>query len=613
MQSKSAHPEKKSTRQRLILLFIGAAVILTAVCLRQDGTDEQRAKSDFRKIESQLRSRVLTDELRSKLKGPAADAGQAVFLSVCSSRRARVCRGTGPDLDSAWSAAKNALEAGFKEDPASPRWLKADIVCFAEPISAKSLSADLAKTRSNYYFYGLAFDNRFSTALLEQEMNGLRLYNRKKGAVNLNRLNAYLKTTHRPELDRRPKEYFRFRCLGWICDEEGRVHALADEGSKYGRRDPVIIDKACADRILLGASDYLKRQLKSDGSFSYIVYPRIGKSVDSKYSIIRHAGTIWSLCQSYHLNGDAGTLTAAKKAVGYMKTKTVFRDPQTCYLFSSEKNSFQLGGSALAVLALTEYMDAAQNKEYLDLCQAFGRGILSMMNRETGEFIHSLNKDFSTHKKFEVIFYDGEAAFALCRLYKLTGDKKYLDAAQRAVDRFIAEDYTKHSDHWVAYALSDITKYIHDRPEYYRFALKNISVNMDRLEKLQTPAPTKLEMLLAAFETYDRMLKKGIDPGDFDAGRFLRLIGDRADAQLNGFFFPEYAMYMEKPDSILYAFYDRKDSFRIRIDDVQHNMGGYYAYRNNYERLIERGMPKNSKDKSAPNAAQKTEEQTNRQ
>ena len=54
---------------------------------------------------------------------------------------------------------------------------------------------------------------------------------------------------------------------------------------------------------------------------------------------------------------------------------------------------------------------------------------------------------------------------------------------------------------------------------------------------------------------------------------------------LNGYFFPEYAMYMKNPERILNAFFVRHDGFRVRIDDVQHNIDGYYQYYKNYNKM----------------------------
>ena len=63
------------------------------------------------------------------------------------------------------------------------------------------------------------------------------------------------------------------------------------------------------------------------------------------------------------------------------------------------------------------------------------------------------------------------------------------------------------------------------------------------------------------------------------------------DMKLNGVFWPEYAMYMPYPSKIMGAFYTRSDNFRIRMDDIQHNVYGYYNYWKNYDILLENGMP----------------------
>ncbi|MDO5297683.1 MAG: hypothetical protein Q4F00_13830 [bacterium] len=603
MSRESVYSKIKSVKT----LLLCAAVVLLALLARPGGLLRQaQTKTELDKFEPALRSAALNDEVREKLKNPLTKAGQVVFLSVCDGKqRARVYSGTGPDLDSAWSAAKNKLEDGLIEQPLQIRWLKADIVCRVQPVSAKQLAIGLKKARHNYYRFGLSFDSTFSKALIEQEMDGARGYNYEKGGLHLSNINSYLKKAHRPTISKLPKKYWRFQCLGYLYGEDGQIYALTPQGREYGRRLIGLIDKAYAAQIISNASAYLRNQIKPDGTFCYAIQPRINKESKS-YNTIRHAGAIWSLCQSYRVNGEASDLKEVQKAIGYLQKQTIYSAPDACYLYSPESNDCHLGGNALAILALTEYMDAAKTDEYKELCRAYGNGILTMMDQKTGEFVHILKKDFSLKQKFSVIYYDGEAAFALARLYKLTGDKKYLEAAQRAADHFIAADYTKHCDHWVAYAFNEITKYTDSRPDYYQFALKNITVNMNKLEQIRTPAPTKLEMLMAAFETYDRMLNKGLDPGKFDSKRFLRLIYSRADVQLNGYFFPEFAMYMAEPERILYAFTERAADYRTRIDDVQHNLGGYCAYWNNYDSLIGRGLldslqkPENSPSASSP-------------
>ena len=236
----------------------------------------------------------------------------------------------------------------------------------------------------------------------------------------------------------------------------------------------------------------------------------------------------------------------------------------------------------------------ALRRRYTEIACALGNGILSLLNSETGEFSHVLNMDFSLKECYRTVYYDGEAAYALCRLYRLTKEEKWLFYAEKAVDHFLAADYTRYRDHWVAYAMNEITRYIH-RDDYDTFALRNARVNLDFLYKRETTYHTFLELLMVTFETYERILAE--NPGlpylkEFDLPYFLRTIRVRADRMLNGFFFPEYAMYMRCPDKILGSFMVRHDGFRVRIDDVQHNIGGFYLYYKNYSRLLALGMPK---------------------
>lgn len=236
----------------------------------------------------------------------------------------------------------------------------------------------------------------------------------------------------------------------------------------------------------------------------------------------------------------------------------------------------------------------ALRRRYTEIACALGNGILSLLNPETGEFSHVLNMDFSLKERYRTVYYDGEAAYALCRLYRLTKEEKWLFYAEKAVDHFLAADYTRYRDHWVAYAMNEITRYIH-RDDYDTFALRNARVNLDFLYKRETTYHTFLELLMVTFETYERILAENPDLPylkEFDLPYFLRTIRVRADRMLNGFFFPEYAMYMRCPDKILGSFMVRHDGFRVRIDDVQHNIGGFYLYYKNYSRLLALGMPK---------------------
>lgn len=428
----------------------------------------------------------------------------------------------------------------------------------------------------------------------------------------------------------------------------GCVIPLIPDGLSRGRREIQNLDAAAARSFVTAAASFLEKQVQQDGSFRYGYYPRFDRVIPG-YNCMRHASTIWSLLCQYRMTKKVSVLSLAARSIEYMLSHAlVYRDPDTAYLSEPLKDEIKLGGGGVLILAITEYLDLcsgeshpeilcsgeprseilcseeprpailrsgkpltkapnaeilharealpeqeALRRRYTEIACALGTGILSLLNPETGEFSHVLNMDFSLKERYRTVYYDGEAAYALCRLYRLTKEEKWLFYAEKAVDHFLAADYTRYRDHWVAYAMNEITRYIH-RDDYDTFALRNARVNLDFLYKRETTYHTFLELLMVTFETYERILAE--NPGlpylkEFDLPYFLRTIRVRADRMLNGFFFPEYAMYMRCPDKILGSFMVRHDGFRVRIDDVQHNIGGFYLYYKNYSRLLALGMP----------------------
>ena len=262
----------------------------------------------------------------------------------------------------------------------------------------------------------------------------------------------------------------------------------------------------------------------------------------------------------------------------------VDRDEETAYIYEAVSNEIKLGGCGLAIIALTEYMEAFDTDCYQDVCRKLGNGILTLLDQETGCYQHVLNPDYSLKEDFRTVYYDGEATFALVRLYRHTGEDKWLEAAKSAVDHFVAEDYTQYRDQWIAYSLNEITQYVDDS-SYYLLALRNVGENYDRILTKYT-APVTFELLLTTFELYHRLVERGAEIEGFDQEKYLSAITEKAQRMLDGYFYPEYAMYMADPASVLGAFMVREDGFRTRIDDVQHSMVGFYLYAKNYETML---------------------------
>ena len=582
--------------------------------------------------------------------------GFLVFLSFSDgSARADVVHGSGADIAEAFADAQQKAWTLIQKKRQRFRWLKADVVAEYAPTDAKTLAYMIKEPGWNEFFrFGLTFDRSFRTALLEEELNGAKILDYASGSISLANLNRYLKKAGRPALPKLPEFFLLFHTAGFFYDSDSAANAAAatdadsaastdadsasasgcvipliPDGLSRGRRKIQNLDAAAARSFVTAAASFLEKQVQQDGSFRYGYYPRFDRVIPG-YNCMRHASTIWSLLCQYRITKKASVLSLAARSIDYLLSHAlVYRDPDTAYLSEPLKNEIKLGGGGVLILAITEYLDLcseesrpailrsrepltkapnaeilhakdvlpeqeALRRHYTEIACALGNGILSLLNPETGEFSHVLNMNFSLKERYRTVYYDGEAAYALCRLYRLTKEEKWLFYAEKAVDHFLTADYTRYRDHWVAYAMNEITRYIH-RDDYDTFALRNARVNLDFLYKRETTYHTFLELLMVTFETYERILAE--NPGlpylkEFDLPYFLRTIRVRADRMLNGFFFPEYAMYMRCPDKILGSFMVRHDGFRVRIDDVQHNIGGFYLYYKNYSRLLALGMPK---------------------
>lgn len=621
VQKKTAPGKKKlSSEAKVYILEALVVVALLIVGLlgmffanrSPDTSDREPTKLDL------LAKAAVTQSTLDYIKtNPAGEkAKYAVFLSLCDKENmASVYHGTGKTLVDAWNSA--ILESG--QYTADICWAKADIVSASEVISSDSLDSSLAQSASNSFRFGLAFDENFETALLEEELNAVCVYDYNTDTIDAESLSAYCQH-YKISTPKVPADsYTVFRCISWVCDEDDQVYRLNDGRYNYGTRKYAgldsweqffdvdnnaltsgkysgdsgslpRLDKELVTDIVINSAQYLARQVNTDGSFVYEYYPRVDQD-SGDYNLIRHAGTMWAMRQAHNINPDAVPADKIDKATEYLCKCIIYDGEGRAYLYDEQWDEICLGGNALAILALTEPIET-DKEEYEALAIALGDGVLSMFDGETGEFVHSLNKNFTVQEEFRTVYYDGEATLALFKLYDMTRDSKWLDAAQKSVEHFIEADYTQYCDHWVAYCMNEATKCFPDRQDYYEFALRNIIINTDKLSNPGGSAPVYLELLMNTYELYNRMLDNSITVSGFNENLLFHLISLRVECQLSAHFFPETAMYMRTPSSIVNTFMTRTDSFRVRIDDVQHNIGGFNLFLESFEGLQEKMLDK---------------------
>lgn len=516
-----------------------------------------------------------------------------LFFSVSDgSARAHVINVSGHSLEAAWQKGLTALRDTLRKHHLQGKWLRIDWVEDVEAMTWRTLRDRLHQTKRNYFRHGLALDPNLETAFLEQELNAnAMLYGGNKiehAVINEKNFEIYAKSRFERNVNIDFSEeslVFVLSTRGVFCDEAGGIRELDASGPNAGRRHIGQLSGDDAYSLISSSSSFLARQVKQDGSFIYGYHPCFDRQIEA-YNTLRHASTTYAMIEAWELTDEASLKASIDRSLEHL-TQTLIRtvtlpDGTEAAFLVDVGNEIKLGGNAVAILALAKYSRITNTETFLPLLERLALGIRFMQDRQSGAFVHVLNaSDLSVKAKFRTIYYEGEAAFGLMRLYGLTRDARWLEMVERAFGHFIAENHWKHHDHWLGYCVNELTRY---RPEerYFRFGIRNVSNYLDFVLERITTFPTLLELMMAAREMLTR-----IDEtprlhhllAEIDLDKFRRALEFRAHHLLNGHFWPEVAMYFRNPDRILGSFFIRHHAFRVRIDDVEHYLSGFVAYR----------------------------------
>jgi len=221
------------------------------------------------------------------------------------------------------------------------------------------------------------------------------------------------------------------------------------------------------ERSIATAADYLQRVTLDSGRFIYEVDGE-GRPSTSKYNVLRHAGTIYSLSMYYQLHPSSEVREIIVRSARYLRDRHVFPVEgmvNTSAVFSlpgeeaGGHRTAKLGGAGLGLLALIRARALDESLITVDELTHIANFIL-FMQRDDGSFRSKYSEKEAFDDDFNSLYYPGEAIFSLVELYKLDRDPRWLDAGLLAAKSLIQRQRAMRRvppDHWLMIAISELT------------------------------------------------------------------------------------------------------------------------------------------------------------
>jgi len=466
--------------------------------------------------------------------------------------------------------------------------LKIDWVTGVESMSIYQFIQLMTSTKRNYLRRGISFDSEFKQAFLEQEINGNAFIkldkNNKRGYLDEKNIRHYIKR-HRPKMKQvdfnllHEVEVFTTKAVFY----DGETCYPLLQGERDNGRRGTELNQSELEQLITGGTDYLTALNQSSGKFIYGYFSCFDRPINH-YNMLRHASTLYSMIEAYELFPKTEVKHAIQRGLQFLIERGLYQPENTDIAYvvdglESSQREIKLGANAAAILAFTKYEEIFDDPVYRTHAQRLARGIQSLQQQDGG-FHHVLHyPSLKLKEEYRIIYYDGEAAFALMRLYAIDQNAAWLEAVEKAFEYFIKRNHWKHHDHWLSYCTNELTIY---RPleKYFKFGVRNVQGKLPYIHQRITTYPTFLELTLAAYQMVQRIKGNGLTYllDEFNEEFLKEVIHHRAEYQRNGFFYPELAMYYKNPSRIAGSFFIRHHSFRTRIDDVEHYLSGYVHY-----------------------------------
>ena len=383
----------------------------------------------------------------------------------------------------------------------------------------------------------------------------------------------------------------RFRVAEWV-----EPASPAEPPLPLFRRMPPRPQSMTPDALLAAVragADYLAGVTDDHGMFMYL-YDPVTDVRGRGYGLLRHAGSLYALMEAYEEFHVPRWADRARLLIGYLKSKVQVTPDGSFFAEGVDEEQQKVGGNGLALLALVQYARATGDTSDLPLMRELARFVVHQQYpdghfRDNADVMHDDEAAREKKLKKEVVYYAGEAALGMVRLYALDPDPRWLAAAKKGLDYIVqvrdAHDdlKTQNHDHWQSYALHDL--YAITRDKAYLDQANKIAKAILLGEKTPesapypdyvgtfydggetTPTSTRLEALASTMQL-SRLAgvdEKWLEPVAMQLACMMR--GEQLDA--------ESVFYAKNPARALGGVREGPLNGDVRIDYAQHAMSAW--------------------------------------
>ena len=203
------------------------------------------------------------------------------------------------------------------------------------------------------------------------------------------------------------------------------------------------VDRQRLERAIQLATDYMVRACDQEGHFEYLVHLDPEVKIHPEYNIVRHVGAMMGLAVAHQFKPAQESKQALLRAHRFLKEKClgpVDGHPELQAVWSRPevtmvKHELQakLGGTGLGLVALA-YLEAIQpgttSKQDLRKLANF---ILFMQKADGDFYANYIPAQGGRVNLPGAWMFSGEAALGLLMLYEIDPDRRWLEAAEKAI------------------------------------------------------------------------------------------------------------------------------------------------------------------------------------